>query len=82
MFNIAKGFKHLIDLTHFEDQGMALEGKGAVVFDHRNRCLFIAKSNRAHQPVIDELVDKFNALCIDGKENPYKAVTFEAKDRH
>ena len=61
---------------------MALEGKGSIVFDHRNRCLYVARSQRSHLPVINELVKKFNALCRDGDRNPYKAITFEAKDRH
>ena len=79
---IAKGYEHLIDLTHFENDNMALEGKGAIVHDHRNRCFYIAKSNRAHVPVIDYLVEKWNAICVDGDTKPYKAITFDAKDRH
>ena len=26
------------------------------------------------------MVDKFNKICVDGHTNPYKAITFEAKD--
>jgi hypothetical protein len=29
-------YKHIIDLSHWESQGLALEGKGSVVFDYRN----------------------------------------------
>ena len=29
-------FKDVIDLTHFERQGLALEGKGSLVVDYRN----------------------------------------------
>jgi hypothetical protein len=67
-------------LTHFEDEGKALEGKGAIVFDHRNRKFYTARSNRSHVDVISELVRKWNEICIDGSINPYEAVTFEAKD--
>ena len=41
---MAKNYEHVIDLTHFEDEGLALEGKGAVVFDHRSRTFYSAKS--------------------------------------
>mmetsp|Transcript_16060 Transcript_16060/g.27089 ORF Transcript_16060/g.27089 Transcript_16060/m.27089 type:complete len:368 (-) Transcript_16060:1185-2288(-) len=75
-------FKHTIDLTHFEDQAMALEGKGAIVFDHRNRKFYIARSNRAHVAVINYLVERWNELCVDGDTRPYEAVTFEAHDQH
>jgi hypothetical protein len=31
--------------------------------------------------VINELVDKWNSICVNGKDQPYEAVTFEAKDQ-
>jgi len=34
--NLRRKYKHFIDLTHWEAQGLALEGKGSVVFDYRN----------------------------------------------
>ncbi len=37
---LASKFKHCIDLTHFEDDGLALEGKGTCVFDVRNRKVY------------------------------------------
>ena len=77
---MAKGYEHIIDLTHFEEESLALEGKGAVVFDHRNRRFYCARSQRSSTKVIDELVAKFNEICVDGDVNPYKAITFEAKD--
>ena len=75
------GFKHVIDLTHFESEGKALEGKGSIVFHHRARCFFVARSNRSHPDVINELVHRWNELCHDGHEKPYRAVTFEAHDK-
>ena len=66
----------MIDLTHFENEGKALEGKGSVVFNHRSRCFYIAISNRAHVEVVEEFVSKWNKICINGKADPYKAVTF------
>jgi hypothetical protein len=78
---LQKGYKYTIDLTHFEEQGMALEGKGAIVFDHRNRAFYSARSNRSNIEVMEELVDRFNQLAVNGKAFPYKAVTFQAKDQ-
>jgi len=75
-------YKHIIDLTHFEEQGLALEGKGSIVYDHRNRRFYCAISNRCHIEVVNELVEKFNQISIDGKTNPYKAITFEARDKN
>jgi hypothetical protein len=59
---------------------MALEGKGSIVFDHRNRRFFITLSNRARIEVVNEFVEKWNLLCIDGESDPYRAVTFTARD--
>jgi hypothetical protein len=33
-----------------------LEGKGSIVFDHRNRNFYIALSQRAHIEVVEELL--------------------------
>lgn len=77
---LQRQFKHTIDLTHFEETGGALEGKGSVVFDHRNRKFYITLSNRATIEVVEELVEKWNQLCVDGATNPYRAVTFTSYD--
>ena len=69
-------FEHIIDLTHFEKSGLALEGKGSIVFHHRAHCFLVARSNRASVQVIDELVQQWNKLS----KVPYRAITFEARD--
>lgn len=33
-------YKHIIDLTHFEKDGLALEGKGPLIFDTRNKKIY------------------------------------------
>ena len=76
-----KDYRYLIDLTHFEEQGLALEGKGSIVFDHRNRIFYCALSDRCHLEVVNELVSKFNNIAIDGRRKPYRAIAFEAFDR-
>ena len=69
-------YRHCIDLTEFEKRGLALEGKGAIVFHHRARCFLIARSERSCPEVINALVKEWNKLS----NVPYRAVTFEATD--
>jgi hypothetical protein len=33
-------YKHFIDLSGWEDKGVALEGKGSLVFDYRNAKIY------------------------------------------
>ena len=33
---LSKNYKHFIDLSPYEERGLALEGKGSLVFDYRN----------------------------------------------
>jgi len=70
--NHRRKYKHFIDLTHWEAQGLALEGKGSVVFDYRNQKIYVATSQRACQEVIDDLIEQWNKISI----RPYRAVTF------
>jgi len=37
---LRKQYKHFIDLSHWESKGMALEGKGSLVFDYRNQKMY------------------------------------------
>lgn len=40
--SLSKNYKHFIDLSHWEDKGKALEGKGSLVFDYRNQKVYCA----------------------------------------
>lgn len=73
---LKSGYEHVIDLTDFEARGLALEGKGSIVFHHRARCFLIARSERSCSEVIDTLVTEWNKIS----KVPYRAVTFEARD--
>ena len=33
-------YKHFIDLSKWEAEGLALEGKGALIFDYRNHKMY------------------------------------------
>lgn len=50
------GFKvsHLLDLTHFEGQGMFLEGTGSLVLDHTQRVAYACASPRTHPALVAE----------------------------
>jgi hypothetical protein len=37
---LRKDYKYFIDLSHWEAQGKALEGKGPLQFDYRNRKIY------------------------------------------
>ena len=73
---LSSEYEHVIDLTHFESRGLALEGKGSIVFHHRARCFLIARSERSCPEVIDYLVTEWNKLS----KVAYRAITFEASD--
>ena len=79
---LRKDFEKVIDLTHFEESNLALEGKGSIVADHLNKKFYIALSSRAHMEVVNELLEQWNALME--AQNPgcdkYQAITFQARD--
>jgi hypothetical protein len=66
------GFKvaHLLDLTHFEGQGMFLEGTGSLVLDHAARVAYACASPRTHPALVAEWA----------QELEYEPVVFQAAD--
>ena len=74
--SLKKDYKHVIDLTPFEEKDMALEGKGAVVFDHRNHQFFINTSQRSCPEVALEMLKQWNSISSE----PYRIVFLEAYD--
>jgi hypothetical protein len=69
----AFGFKvtHLIDLTHYEDEGRFLEGTGSLVLDHVRRVAYACASPRTHPELVAEWARDLN----------YEPVVFEATNR-
>lgn len=64
------GYEHIIDLTYFEKDDKALEGRGVTLIDWKNRYVFAGRSNRAHEDVLKALTDKMTELS--GKKfTPY-----------
>ncbi|HVP32340.1 MAG TPA: arginine deiminase-related protein [Steroidobacteraceae bacterium] len=62
---------HLLDLTHFEGEGMFLEGTGSLVLDHRERVAYACASPRTHPALVAEWA----------RELRYEALVFQAADR-
>jgi hypothetical protein len=62
---------HFLDLTHFEGEGMFLEGTGSLVLDHIGRIAYACASPRTHPALVAEWA----------RELKYQPVVFEAADR-
>jgi hypothetical protein len=69
---IADRFKvrKILDLSHFEKQGLFLEGTGSMVLDRENRIVYACLSERTNEQVLQEFCRKL----------PYRTVTFHAVD--
>jgi hypothetical protein len=63
--------EHLLDLTHFEGEGMFLEGTGSLVLDHAARVAYACASARTHPALVAEWA----------RELEYEPVVFQAADR-
>lgn len=60
------GYEHIIDLTYFEKEDKALEGRGTTLFDWKSRCVYAGRSNRVHEDVLAELAKRMTE--ISGKK--------------
>jgi hypothetical protein len=69
---IADRFKvrKVMDLTHFEKEGLFLEGTGSMVLDRENRIVYACLSERTSTRVLEEFCRKL----------PYRMVTFHSAD--
>lgn len=62
--------KRTVDLTHYEEKGMYLEGTGSMVLDRVNRIAYVCRSPRVDETVLED-------FC---KQLQYSPVSFEAED--
>ncbi|OIQ45445.1 MAG: amidinotransferase [Roseobacter sp. MedPE-SW] len=60
----------VIDFSGLEEDGLALEGTGAMVLDHIGRIAYTVKSNRADPVLLERFCTHFN----------YEPMAFEARD--
>ncbi|GAB3481829.1 citrulline utilization hydrolase CtlX [Marinomonas epiphytica] len=65
-------FTDLVDYRGYAEQGLFLEGTGAVVFDHVNRVAYAARSKRCDQVLLDKLCAHIG----------YDGVLFDAADEN
>ncbi len=73
---LKKTCKHFIDLTGLEATEQFLEGKGSVIYDHRNNKIYCCNSTRATLTAIDAYVTELNKISL----KPWRAVVFTGKD--
>lgn len=71
------GYETIVDLSYFEKEDKALEGKGVTLFDWEGRTVYVGTSARAHKDVIYAFVDKLTELS--GKK--YEAYLIESFDK-
>jgi len=64
--------KGVYDYSNLEEEGLYLEGTGAMVIDYKNRIAYAARSNRAHESLLQKFCDKFS----------YKPFMFDAQDHN
>ena len=71
---IKKNFKvtRTVDLTHYEEEGMFLEGTGSMILDRENKIVYACRSPRTDMKVLDDFCTQLG----------YTPVTFESVDRN
>lgn len=66
----------VIDYSGLEQDGLALEGTGAMVLDHIGRTAYVARSNRADPLLLERFCAHFNyePICFDAFDSEDRAV--------
>jgi hypothetical protein len=75
--DLKKAAKHFIDLTGLEATGQFLEGKGSMIYDHRNNKIYCCLSGRASLAALELYLKELNKISL----KPWRAVTFHGKDK-
>ena len=57
--------KRIVDLTHFENENLFLEGTGSLIFDRKNKLAFACRSPRCDIAVLEELCDTIDYEFLD-----------------
>lgn len=66
----------VVDYSGLEQDGLALEGTGAMVLDHIGRTAYVARSNRADPVLLERFCAHFNyePICFDAFDSQGRAV--------
>lgn len=76
--DLKKTCKHFIDISALEAKNEFLEGKGSVIYDHRNCKLYVNLSQRATLPALKVYVEELNKISL----KTWSIVTFSGKDKN
>lgn len=60
------GYKHFYDLSYYEEEKKALEGRGVLIYDYKEMKFYAGESNRVNTEVLHKFVEILNSLA--GKE--------------
>lgn len=63
--------KRTIDLTHYEEEGLFLEGTGSLILDRENKIAYACLSPRTSQEVLNDFCSQMG----------YRAISFRATDQ-
>lgn len=63
--------KRTVDLTHYEEEGLFLEGTGSLILDRENKIAYACLSPRTSQEVLDDFCSQMG----------YRAISFRATDQ-
>lgn len=69
-------YPNIINLTFFEEQGLYLEGTGSLVIDRKQHKIFMSRSERSCEQVLDYLIQEINKIS----QFIWKKVVFDASD--
>jgi hypothetical protein len=72
-------YTNVIDLTHYESEGIALESTGSLVFDKLGRKIYMSRSERSSEVVLQDLVEQINST-VPADQTKWEAIVFDAKD--
>ena len=69
-------YEDYINLTGYEDENLSLEGTGSLVIDRLNHQIFMSVSDRSSIKVLEELIEKINAISSFN----WKSIIFNSTD--
>ena len=73
-------YEDIIDLSHFEEEGKALELRGSLVCDWINSKIYWSMSQRSDKEVFEYLIEKLNKISESYTGQIIKGITFWSYD--